>query len=146
MMRTLSLPFSWRRRQRGFSIVAAVFLLVVLSVLGAVMLTFTATQQVTSTQDIQGSRAYQAARTGIEWGLYQVLIVNGASACPAASTTLPSLAADLQPFAVVITCTATPVTEASASVSSRVFSISATATLGALGTPGYVERRIDIRI
>ena len=61
------------RQARGFSIVSAIFLLVVLSLLGSLMLTFSTVQHITGAQDVQGSRAYQAARAGIEWGLYQLL-------------------------------------------------------------------------
>ena len=56
-----------RQSQRGFVLVAAVFLLVVLAALGAFMVTFTNTQQLASAQDVQGSRAYWAARAGLEW-------------------------------------------------------------------------------
>ena len=131
-----------RKRQAGFSIISAVFLLVVLAALGAFMLTFSASQQATSAQDIQGSRAYQAARAGIEWGLYQVMIVNSPPACPA-TTTLPSLTADLAPFTVKVDCTATPFTEAG--VGGNVFYVTSTATLGTVGSVGYIERRLEIR-
>lgn len=59
---------------------AAVFLVVGLAALGAFMLSFSNTQQLTSAQDVQGSRAYWAARAGLGWGLSS-LTVNTA-ACP----------------------------------------------------------------
>ncbi|OYQ42123.1 hypothetical protein CHU94_03790 [Rhodoferax sp. TH121] len=55
--------------QQGFAAVAAVFLVVGLAALGAFMLSFSNTQQLTSAQDVQGSRAYWAARAGLGWGL-----------------------------------------------------------------------------
>lgn len=61
------------RPARGFGLVTAVFLLVVLAGLGAALVNLTAVQQTTSSLDIQGARAYQAARAGIEWGLYRQL-------------------------------------------------------------------------
>jgi MSHA biogenesis protein MshP len=131
------------KKQAGFSIISAVFLVVVLAALGAFMLTFSASQQATSAQDIQGSRAYQAARAGIEWGLYQVMIVNNNAGCPTSPTTLPSLAADLAPFSVQVTCIATPFTEAG--VLGNVFLVTSTATLGTVGSIGYIERRLEIR-
>ena len=57
---------------RGFAIVSAIFILVVLSVLGAAMVSLSTSQHLGSAQDVQGARAYQAARSGVEWGLYQV--------------------------------------------------------------------------
>src|SRR5512135_2438392 len=59
--------------QAGFTIVTALFLLVVLAALGAFMVSIATTQHVESALDLQGARGYQAARAGIEWGAYQVL-------------------------------------------------------------------------
>ncbi len=61
------------RPPRGFGIVTAVFLLVVLAGLGVAMVSFFSVQQTASALDIQGARAYQAARAGVEWGLYRQL-------------------------------------------------------------------------
>ena len=58
---------------RGFALVSAIFLLVVLAALGAYMMDFSSVQHSTSTQDVNGTRAYQAARAGMEWGVYQIL-------------------------------------------------------------------------
>lgn len=67
------------RVQQGFTMIAAVFLLVVLSALGAFMVTISNTQQLTAAQDLNGSRAYWAARAGLEWAIPQI-ITN--KACP----------------------------------------------------------------
>ena len=71
-------------RQHGFAAIAAVFLLVVLAGLGAFMLTFSNTQHLTSAQDVQGSRAYWAARAGLGWGIAKL------TAAPAACPTPPA--------------------------------------------------------
>jgi len=60
------------RRLHGFAILSAIFILVVLAALGAFILNVSTNQQIGSALDVQGVRAYQAARAGIEWGLYQV--------------------------------------------------------------------------
>jgi MSHA biogenesis protein MshP len=59
-------------RQNGFTMVTAIFILVVLAALGAFMVNVSTNQQIGSALDVQGARAYQAARSGIEWGVYQV--------------------------------------------------------------------------
>lgn len=56
----------------GFAILSAIFILVVLATLGAFILNISSSQHIGSALDVQGARAYQAARAGIEWGLYQV--------------------------------------------------------------------------
>ena len=107
-------------RQSGFSVVAAIFLLVVLATLAVIIASVTGIQQASSQLDILGARAYQAARTGIEWGAYQVLDPNnnlnaanctsgvaGApvlSNCPASPTNLGGLQGSLAPFTVTVTC------------------------------------------
>jgi MSHA biogenesis protein MshP len=110
------------RRSRGFSIVTAVFLLVVLSLLGAFIVSVTGLQQSSQQLDVQGVRAYQAARAGVEWGAWQVLdpdnTINAASCtapvptmptCPGigGTTDLPGLAGSLSPFTVTVRCTLT---------------------------------------
>ena len=60
------------KRTRGFALLSAIFILVVLATLGAFILNVSSSQQIGSALDIQGVRAYQAARAGIEWGVHQV--------------------------------------------------------------------------
>lgn len=60
------------KRLRGFAIVSAIFILVVLAALGAFIVNVSTSQHIGSALDVQGVRAYHAARAGIEWGLYRV--------------------------------------------------------------------------
>lgn len=146
--------------QRGFSIVTAIFLIVVLALLGAFIVSISGLQQSSQQADLLGVRAYQAARAGIEWGAYQVLdpnnTLNPAScspivmpSCPA-STNISSLGGSLSSFTVSVTCVATVTTEGNRDI--RVFQITATACNqpgggapsscpGAAAT-GYVERQL----
>src|SRR5450830_1394703 len=77
-----------QQAQRGFAAISAIFLVVILAALGAFMLTFSNTQQLTSAQDLQGTRAYWAARAGLEWGIGSVASPVPPPACPP-DTTLP---------------------------------------------------------
>jgi len=160
------------KRIRGFAIVSAIFILVVLAALGAFIVNISTTQQIGSALDVQGVRAYQAARAGIEWGLYQVQSSNGfdyanpnTRACPATVTTSFSFApaaTTLSGFTVTIICTRTPVDDTPANNpnnSPAVYSITSTAcsepfagwtatTTACPNTanPGsfYVERRLEV--
>ncbi|BCB25401.1 hypothetical protein SKTS_02870 [Sulfurimicrobium lacus] len=130
-------------RQQGFTMVSAIFLLVVLAALGAFMLTFSSVQHTTATTDIQGSRAYQAARAGIEWAAFQVLDPAGASvvaptnpawpnfpACPAGPFPVAGFAGtNLAGFAVTVACVRSDHTEGSMNV--VVYQLTSTATGGA---------------
>ncbi len=130
--------------QKGFTIVSAIFLLVVLAFLGAAMLTFSSNQNQTVAMDVMGSRAYQAARTGIEWGAYQVLR-NGGACAPTQS--LPALAGTLSGFTVTVTCN--PLAQSSVSATTgtvTIYGISSTANQGVAGQPGYFERQMSVSI
>ena len=76
--------------QRGFALILAIFLIVTLAAMGVYLVTVSTGQIEATTQEEQGARAYQAARTGIDWGAYQVLRnPSGAftAACTPAGTT-----------------------------------------------------------
>lgn len=62
-----------RRRSAGVGIVTAIFLLVVLAGLGVALVSIFSSQQQGIALDEQGIRAHQAARAGIEWGLFHRL-------------------------------------------------------------------------
>ena len=96
-------------RVTGFGLVSALFLLIILAGLGVAMLTISGGQQVSSALDIQGARAYQAARAGIEWGLYQQLRLGGGACAdsPGTSFTLPA-GTTLSGFTVTVICHPTP--------------------------------------
>jgi MSHA biogenesis protein MshP len=132
-----------RHAQQGFAAIAAIFLVVVLAALGAFMVTFSNTQQLTAAQDVQGSRAYWAARAGLEWG------VASAAACPATSgatlsTTLPQA---IDAFAVVVTCTRQTYTEASPTPNVNILQFKAVAnSAGSPGNIGYIERSLSVSI
>lgn len=124
--------------ERGFAIMSAIFLLVVLALLGAMMVALSTTQQVGQVRDLLGSRAYFAARAGIEWGVYRVL---RNSSC-AATSALPALAGTAQGFAVQVTCAASgPFDEGGATV--MVYLITSTATRGTAGAADQVERQLQ---
>lgn len=127
---------------RGFALLSAIFLLVVLAALGGFMMHFSTMQHSSSAQDVNGSRAYQAARAGMEWGAYQVIHNSTAIACDGVTIlTLAPLAGSLANFTVNVTCAKDVATEG---VTPREFyQIISTASLGTSGSPNYVERRIQ---
>lgn len=129
-------------QQCGFAAIAAVFLVVVLAALGAFMVTFSNTQQLTSAQDVQGTRAYWAARAGLEWGIGSVAAsVAVPPACPASPTTLAAVFDG--GFSVTVTCIRQDFTEASATPNRFVFRLNSVAkSAGSPGSVGYVERSL----
>ncbi len=124
---------------RGFAVVAAIFLTVVLAALGAFMVSLSTTQHSAATVDLMGSRAYQAARAGLEWGAWQALRNSAGYGCTtAASSDTLSFSGDLADFTTTVACTSATFDEAGNTV--RVYQFTATAKAGTPGQASYVER------
>lgn len=155
-MRRLSIMRVARRpANRGFVLPSAIFLLVILAGLAAFLVNISMTQSATSAQDVQGARAYHAARAGIEWGLYQVLDPGNATVVAPANAAWPSMpgcpagALVIEGFNVTVNCNpAVPQDyfEAGNSRSLRVYRLVSTARLGAVGAANYVEREIQVTV
>ena len=130
--------------ESGFVLPTAIFLLVVLAALGTYMVTLSRTSQISSALDIQGARAYQAARSGIEWSAWQVIdpqnLQLSPTPCPASPTVL-TLTGTLAAFAVSVSCTRTLVTDGAEEVA--MYQIVSTATSGIVGEMDFVERQIQ---
>lgn len=137
----------FHRFQRGFAAIAAIFLVVVLAALGAFMLTFSNTQQLTSAQDMQGSRAYWAARAGLEWAVAGVLATAPVSPAVLPLATCPVLVAPtaVEGFSLTIGCT--PQSYSEAGVTRTIFYLTSTAKVGGIpGNVGYIERSVSVSL
>lgn len=157
------------QRMQGFAIVTAIFILVVLAALGAFIVSISTNQQIGTALDIQGVRAYQAAKSGVEWGIYQVeatpaynfsygtpaVAVGNANpntrACPASPASFAPVAPTLAGFTVTVTCVAS----VDVNNGPTVFRVVSTAcnqpAAGACPnnaptSPDYVERRIEVTL
>ncbi len=129
--------------QRGVALLAALFLLVVLAALGLFMVTMSGVQSRIPVFALQGARAYQAARSGIEWGIYRVETDHNCNTITGAT----------QPFAidnlnVTVSCTGEPSsgTYQEGSVTYHVFRIVAFADRGNYGSPDYVSRKVIVKV
>jgi MSHA biogenesis protein MshP len=92
--------------QRGFALISAIIILVILATLGAFAASFIPMQQMGSAADVLGARALYAARSGLEWGAYKV--TQGGPSCVASSSnTLPVTAASMQGITVTVACDST---------------------------------------
>jgi MSHA biogenesis protein MshP len=94
-------------RQAGASLVTAIFLLVILAMLAVAIVGVSGSHQTASALDVQGVRAYQAARAGIEWGLYKQLRPAAQPACFATTTFALPAGSSLSGFTVTVQCNVT---------------------------------------
>ena len=121
--------------QQGFSLVTAIFVLVVLAGLGSYMVSISGTQHYTTLHALQGVKAYHAARSGIEWGASQV---SNTSAC--SSTNF-----NLDDFTVDVTCQNDGAYNESGN-DVHIFTITAIAATGTIGNPNYAARQITATV
>lgn len=130
---------------RGFSLVTAIFLIVVLMALGAFIINIMGLASSAANLDVLGARAYQAARAGIEWGAYQAL--RGAG-CSGTTTLGFPPGSSLAGFAAEVSCTSTPVNELGTAYSVEQISVTACNAAACPGapTPNYVERALTITV
>ncbi|WP_020652172.1 pilus assembly PilX family protein [Massilia niastensis] len=146
-------PLPHPRRSAGVGLVTAIFLLVVLAGLGVAAVTIFNAQQAGASNDFEGAKAYQAARAGIEWGLYERL---RAGRCGDGSFALPPDSV-LANFTVSVHCEAIagPVTEDGDEDALTRWRIKATACnqpvddqcgKQASNSPDFVQRRLEVEI
>ncbi len=95
-------------RQRGFGLPLAVFIITVLALIGAAMVTLTRTGQESVASEIQSSRAFYAAESGAQIALTAVLPLSGGSigvaGCNALNVNPAFTAPGLEGCAASVTC------------------------------------------
>ena len=123
-------------RQSGFSLIAAIFVLIIVSILGQYLVNLTSVQRQTSLLALQSARAYQTANAGIEWGAFQ--IVNNAGNCPASTT----LSLSENNFTITISCTLLGSYEED-TITRSVYRIQSKSIYGSYGDLDYVSRQLQ---
>lgn len=145
-------PDRVRRLQHGFSLVTAIFLIVVLASVGAFIVSMSGLMSSATTLDVQGARAYQAARAGIEWGAYQLLPPAAAPAC-FATQNLTFAGTGLSDFTSTIACAQTLPAPTDVGNLVNIYKLTVTACNKPLAgaCPGtssstYVERQVSVTL
>lgn len=110
---------------RGFAMPLIVGLIAVLAgILGVALVNLSSGQQAGFGLDLQGVRAYHAARAGAEWGMYHVLRP-GYGGCPGINGRTVVFGDNLTGFRATLACRATSHEEGGANV--NLFAITSTA-------------------
>jgi len=129
-----------RKGARGFAIIMAIFVLVVLALLGSFVASTSTLQHTGTALDVMGLQAYQAANAGIEWSMAR-LKSGGVPNCTAmgAGTTFA-----VDTMNVTVSCNVVS-SGAEAGSAAVLYAVTATACNeascpGAATNPNYVER------
>ncbi|OGI41101.1 MAG: hypothetical protein A2140_05680 [Candidatus Muproteobacteria bacterium RBG_16_62_13] len=123
-----------RKKQQGVALVAAIFLIVILALLGVYMVTISGVQHATTSRAALSSRVYFGAKSGLEWGIHQAI---GASSCLAGPTAFDPAGEGLNGISVTVICTPT---------APSVFYLTSTAEFGLYGSADYVRRRLEATV
>jgi MSHA biogenesis protein MshP len=134
-------------KQRGFSLIMAIFLIAVLGGIAVFIGRVSTMQHQSSALDEEGAMAYQAARSGIEWGVYQAVVGSSCITAPPQEFTLalPVTPTSTVNYTVTVECTLKKETEGSTTDNVNVYQITATAN-NAAGGNFAVERRLTATV
>lgn len=124
-------------KENGFTLVAALFLILVLALLALIIATVGGVQRQSVNLALLQTRGYYAAQSGIEWGTWQALYGSGANPCNGSPGAVNG-------FTVTVTCTSTVHRESGENVT--VYALAATATYGAYGQADFVSRSIQTTV
>jgi len=128
-------------RQQGFTIVMAIFILVVLGLLGGYMVRLSGVQHATSAYALQGARAYQAASAGLGWAIAKI---SAGGSCVDVNAQAALAFPGLDGFTVKLTCSLASYQEGSDTPG--IYQINAHSEFGAYGGIDYVSRELDVSI
>lgn len=131
-------PDNWLpRKARGFGLVAAMFVMIVISMVVIAMARLSTAQHGSNSLSIQQGRAFQASKAGLEWGISRTY---KAASCATGPVNLAG--SGLSEFSVSVACTSNSYTDNEGNPV-QIFRITATAQNGSPGgRPDYAYRQL----
>lgn len=132
---------AYAARQAGFSLVAAVFLIVVLAALAAFAVQVTMSQAQGASMQLLTAQAEAAAQAGIEYGANLALQTPAPGTCRA-STTLRLTQPGLSGFVVIVSCVRTSHQIGAGPTTYYAYALASSASHGTYGSSDYVARKV----
>ncbi|PCH57809.1 MAG: hypothetical protein COC15_00405 [Legionellales bacterium] len=134
------------KNNRGIALISAIFILVVLSVAAAAIVRIAGISSITSTLGLDSTRAYFAAKTGIEWGAMQIMNSPISGTCSSLNgLAVPNAQAGLKNFTIDVFCIHSgPFDESGVDV--NIFTITSVAQKGTMNTVDYVRRTVEMAV
>ena len=123
----------YRRRQTGVGLFTAIFLIVVLAALGTSVALIATSQQISSARSLNMTRAYYAARAGVEEAVADAR--NGT--CASGGKTLGGINVNW-------TCTSTSINERGDTYT--IYTIQVTGVSGSKSSGTLVRRRLEVQV
>jgi len=130
-----------RNRQQGVALVTAIFLVVIVAGIGAVMLTIGQTQQQSVALSILGQRGMNAASSGLEWAIHRAIHSAAAGLdCSPGTVSFNPGAAILSNYTVAIECSMQSFEEGTTTY--NVYMLTSRATMNAFGSSDFISRTL----
>lgn len=126
-------------KQRGITLIGAIFVLIIVSLLGQYLVSISNVQRQTSLLSLQSARAYQAASATLEWGVASIIASNN---CPA---TTPSSFNQISRFSLSLNCSKLGDYDEN-NVMHSVFLLNSRSQYGNYGSSGYVSRTLEVTV
>ena len=123
-------------KQKGVSIVTAIFLIVVLALMGTGMVSLLSTSQQSISQEITSAKTYMAGRSCLQWGMYQAVYTATAGSHTNTFNNANSSLFNTQCTTDITSLTADGLT---------FFNITATANFGVVTDPEYSQRTMRLQ-
>ena len=127
--------FRMHRKQRGFSLVSALFLIIIMALLAVGMVQILTTSQQGVSQELTSVRAYLGAQSAAQWGIYQARYAGGVGA-----QTLTFSAAGLSNISVNVNV------QSLAIIGVNNYLVTASAQFGTTSDNEYSKRTIEVRV
>ena len=124
-------------KQRGVTLIGAIFVLIIVSLLAQYLVAIAGVQRKTSLLALQTARAYQVANASLEWGSFY--IINN-SVCPASS---PTSFSRIPGFTTTLTCSHLGNYDEDGTLR-NVFLLNAHSQHGNYGSTNYVSRTLEV--
>ncbi|PHS22880.1 MAG: pilus assembly protein MshP [Methylophaga sp.] len=125
--------------QSGITLIGAIFVLVIVSLLGQYLVNIASVQQRTTVLALQSARAYQTANAGIEWGISR--IINNGGSC----VTNTILSPNINNFTVTVSCQLLG-SYSEDTITQNVYQITAKSEFSSYGNPDYISRTMQTTI
>lgn len=129
------------RQQRGFSLMSAIFIVVVVAMIAGYAVSIGNAQRGGSVRSLVATRAGFAAQSGLDWA---VAVVTETHACVPGGSTVKPDGPGLDGFVVAVDCVAVAVVEGT--VPYTIFTLDVVASRGAEGSEDFVRRRVSAQV
>ncbi|MDJ0740656.1 MAG: prepilin-type N-terminal cleavage/methylation domain-containing protein [Gammaproteobacteria bacterium] len=124
-------------RQRGFTLISALFVVVVVAVLGVYLATLGTAQHTSTALSVRAAQAMYMAHSGIDWVIYRLEHGDSCATLPGSVT--------IDGYTVAVQrCVTQIVSEGG--VAYPVHEIEVDASIGSFGSPGYVRRVLSVSV